>query len=133
MWQSRIPRDLIFLLDIILVLLTLVAIFFPNTAVTLLMKRKNLGNPFEVNFNREKVTVKSVPYSGFVAEGIGYIKLRSFTRDCSKDIKKALANLKKEQELKGLILDLRSNPGGLLNESINIANIFILVCMTSPL
>ena len=97
----------------------------PNTSVTLLMERKNQDKPFEVSFDREKVTVKSVPYSGFVAEGIGYIKLRSFTRDCSKDIKKALANLKKEQELKGLILDLRSNPGGLLNESVNIANIFV--------
>ncbi len=97
----------------------------PNTSVTLLMERKSQDKPFEVSFDREKVTVKSVPYSGFVAEGIGYIKLRSFTRDCSKDIKKALANLKKEQELKGLILDLRSNPGGLLNESVNIANIFV--------
>ena len=88
------------------------------------MERKNQDKPFEVSFDRERVTVKSVPYSGFVADGIGYIKLRSFTRDCSKDIKKALTNLKKEQELKGLILDLRSNPGGLLNESVNIANIF---------
>ena len=97
----------------------------PNTSVTLLMERKNQNKPFEVNFDREKVTIKSVPYSGFVSKGIGYIKLRSFTRDCSKEIKNALSGLKKEQELKGLILDLRSNPGGLLNESINIANIFI--------
>ena len=89
------------------------------------MERKNQNKPFEVNFDREKVTIKSVPYSGFVSKGIGYIKLRSFTRDCSKEIKNALSGLKKEQELKGLILDLRSNPGGLLNESINIANIFI--------
>ena len=97
----------------------------PNTSVTLLMERKNQDKPFEVSFDREKVTVKSVPYSGFVADGIGYIKLRSFTRNCGKDIKKALVNLKKEQELKGLILDLRGNPGGLLNESVNISNIFV--------
>ena len=97
----------------------------PNTSVTLLMERKNQAKPFEVSFDREKVTVKSVPYAGFVADGIGYIKLRSFTRNCGKDIKKALVNLKKEQELKGLILDLRGNPGGLLNESVNISNIFV--------
>ena len=97
----------------------------PNTSVTLLMERKNLDEPFEVNFEREKVTVKSIPYSGFVADGIAYIKLRSFTRNCSKDIKDALAELKKQQELKGLILDLRGNPGGLLDESVNIANIFV--------
>ena len=95
----------------------------PNTSVTLLMERKNLT--FEVSFEREKVTVESIPYSGFVAEGIGYIKLRSFTRNCSKDIKDALVELKKQQELNGLILDLRGNPGGLLNESVSIANIFI--------
>ncbi|MBC8266818.1 MAG: S41 family peptidase [Flavobacteriales bacterium] len=97
----------------------------PNTSVTLLMERKNLDKPFVVNFVREKVTVKSVPYSGFVADGIGYIKLRSFTRGCSKDIKDALADLKKQQELNGLILDLRGNPGGLLNESVNISNLFV--------
>ena len=97
----------------------------PNTAVTLLMERKNLETPFEVSFNREKVTVKSVPYSGFVSDGIGYIKLRSFTRNCSKDIKDALLELKTQQEVKGLILDLRSNPGGLLNESVKISNLFV--------
>ncbi len=96
----------------------------PNTSVTLLMERKNLDKPFEVSFDREKVTVKSVPYSGFVADGIGYIKLRSFTRNCTKDIKDALKELK-QQELKGLVLDLRGNPGGLLNESVNISNIFV--------
>ena len=83
----------------------------PNTSVTLLMERNNLDKPFEVNFEREKVTVKSIPYSGFVVDGIAYIKLRSFTRNCSKDIKDALAELKKQQELNGLILDLRGNPG----------------------
>ncbi len=97
----------------------------PNTAVTLLMERKNLETPFEVSFNREKVTVKSVPYFGFLSDGIGYIKLRSFTRNCSKDIKDALVELKNQQELKGIILDLRGNPGGLLNESVNISNIFV--------
>ena len=97
----------------------------PNTIVSLLVERKNLDKAFQLSFNREKVTVKSVPYSGFVADGIGYIKLRSFTRNCSKDIKDALAALKDAQSLKGLILDLRSNPGGLLNESVNISNIFI--------
>jgi len=97
----------------------------PNTAVTLLVERKNLETPFEVSFNREKVTVKSVPYSGFVSEGIGYIKLRSFTRNCSKDIKDALLELKTQQEVKGLILDLRNNPGGLLNESVKISNLFV--------
>jgi carboxyl-terminal processing protease len=69
--------------------------------------------------------VKSVPYSAYIQEGIGYIKLRSFTRNCTKDIKEAIQGLKDEAELKGLILDLRSNPGGLLNESVDIVNLFV--------
>ncbi len=97
----------------------------PNTSVTLLIERKNLEKPFAVTFDREKVSVKSVPYSDYVEDGIGYVKLRSFTRNCSKDIKRAIDKLKSEGELKGLIIDLRSNPGGLLNESVDIVNLFV--------
>jgi len=96
----------------------------PNTEVSILIERKG-QEPFVVNFKREKVTVKSIPYYGFLGNGIAYIKLRSFTRNCSNDIKNALTDLKTQQELKGIILDLRSNPGGLLNESIDIVNLFV--------
>jgi len=97
----------------------------PNTTVTLLIERKSLKKPFEVTFDREKISVKSVPYSAYIEEGIGYIKLRSFTRDCAKDVKEAIQELKKEAKLDGLILDLRNNPGGLLNESVAIVNLFV--------
>ena len=95
----------------------------PNTEVTILLERD--GKTFTKTFNREQVTVKSVPYYGFLKDGIAYIKLRSFTRNCANDIKEALTDLKSQQELKGIILDLRSNPGGLLNESIDIVNLFV--------
>jgi carboxyl-terminal processing protease len=97
----------------------------PNTSVTVLIERPHLEKPFEVTFDREKVSVKSVPYSAYIEEGIGYVKLRSFTRNCTKAIKEAVQGLKDEAELKGLILDLRSNPGGLLNESVDIVNLFV--------
>ena len=97
----------------------------PNTSVTLLIERNNLDKPFEVTFVREKVSVKSVPYSSYIENGIGYIILRSFTRNCSNDIKKAIKQLRLNGNLNGLILDLRSNPGGLLNESVNIVNLFV--------
>ena len=97
----------------------------PNTLVTILIERPHLEEPFEVSFNREKVSVPSVPYSEYIKDGIAYIRLRSFTRNCSKDLKNAIIELKKNQELKGLILDLRGNPGGLLNESVNIVNLFV--------
>ena len=97
----------------------------PNTGVELLIERPYMKEPFTVNFKRQKISVKSVPYFSYVSDGIGYIKLRSFTRDCSKDIKEALLDLKKQGELRGLILDLRGNPGGLLNESVSIVNLFV--------
>ena len=97
----------------------------PNTSVKILVERSNLEKPFEVIFDREQVSVPSVPYSEYVKDGIAYIRLRSFTRNCTKDLKDAIIALKKERELKGLILDLRSNPGGLLNESVGIVNLFV--------
>ncbi len=97
----------------------------PNTDVELLIERPYMKEPFTVNFKRQKISVKSVPYFSYVDDGIGYIKLRSFTRNCSKDIKEALLDLKKQGELRGLILDLRGNPGGLLNESVSIVNLFV--------
>ena len=97
----------------------------PNTSVNLLIERKNNSTPFEVTFNREKVSVPSIPYSDFIDDGIGYIRLRSFTRNCALELKNSILELKKNQNLTGLILDLRSNPGGLLNESVDIVNLFI--------
>ena len=97
----------------------------PNTEVQLLIERPYLDNPFSVSFKRQKISVKSVPFYSYLNESIGYIKLRSFTRNCSNDIKNAFLDLKKQGDLKGLILDLRANPGGLLNESVNIVNLFV--------
>jgi len=97
----------------------------PNTSVKLLIDRNNSEKPFEVIFDREKVSVKSVPYSAYIERGIGYVKLRSFTRNCANDVKEAIKNLKGQGELEGLILDLRGNPGGLLNESVDIVNLFV--------
>ena len=97
----------------------------PNTEVELLIERPYKEKPFTVNFKRQKISVKSVPFYSFIEDGIGYIKLRSFTRDCSSDVKNALLELKKQGNLSGLILDLRNNPGGLLNESVSIVNLFV--------
>ena len=96
----------------------------PNTNVSILIERKYINDPFEVSFKREKVTVGSVPYFGLLENNVGYVKLRSFTRNCSNDLKNAILNLK-EQSATSLILDLRGNPGGLLNESVKIANFFV--------
>ena len=97
----------------------------PGTSVNLLIERKSVTEPFNVIFDREKVTINSVSYSDFINNNIGYVKLRSFTRGCAEQLRKSIVELDNKEDLKGLILDLRSNPGGLLNESVDIANLFI--------
>ena len=97
----------------------------PGTSVSLLIERKSVADPFTVIFDREKVTINSVSYSDYINDDIGYVKLRSFTRGCAEQLKKSIVELNNKKVLKGLILDLRSNPGGLLNESVDIANLFI--------
>ena len=68
--------------------------------------------------------IKAVPYYSMLNEEVGYIKLTSFTDNCSGEVKDALLKLK-EKNCKSLILDLRGNPGGLLNEAVNIVNLFV--------
>lgn len=97
----------------------------PNTSVKVLIEREGLDKPFEVEIIREEIKLNSVPYYGLISDSIGYIKTRSFTRNISKEVISAYQELNANDDLKGLVLDLRSNPGGLLNEAINMANIFI--------
>tara|TARA_B100001059_G_scaffold52507_1_gene46292 strand:+ start:10912 stop:12573 length:1662 start_codon:yes stop_codon:yes gene_type:complete len=97
----------------------------PNTAVKVLIERKGIDKPFEVEIIREEIKLNSVPYYGLISDSIGYIKTRSFTRNISKEVIDAYEEMNANDELKGLVLDLRGNPGGLLNEAISMANIFI--------
>jgi carboxyl-terminal processing protease len=97
----------------------------PNTAVKVLIEREGLAKPFEVEIIREEIKLNSVPYYGLISDSIGYIKTRSFTRNISKEVIDAYKDMNTNNDLKGLVLDLRGNPGGLLNEAISMANIFI--------
>ncbi len=95
----------------------------PNTELKVTIKRGN-EPVFEKTFMREKITIKNVPYYGFVDESTGYIRLGNFTKGAGKEVRQAFTDLKL-QGAKSIILDLRGNPGGLLNESVEIANIWI--------
>ena len=97
----------------------------PNSKVTLTVETPFTQQKRKVVITRQKIKVKSVPYYGMVADGIGYIRLNSFTEDCSLEVKEALLDLKKNNQLKGLVFDLRGNPGGLLNEAIAVSSLFV--------
>ena len=95
----------------------------PDTKTVLKVKRGE--RELELEVGREEVHLKAVPFSGFVKDGYAYISLNSFTQNASGEVLKAWEGLKKKAELKGLILDLRNNPGGLLSEAIALTNLFI--------
>ena len=95
-----------------------------GTPIKLKLIRLGKNAPSEINLNREEIKVKAVPYFNMLNQEVGYIKLTSFTDNCSGEVKDALLKLK-ELNCKSLILDLRGNPGGLLNEAVNIVNLFV--------
>ena len=89
-----------------------------GTPVKLSVKRYGQDNLLELEFKREKIKINNVPFSGLLANDIGYIQLSEFTSEASKEVKTALIALK-EQGAKNIVLDLRGNPGGLLFEAVN--------------
>ena len=95
-----------------------------NSKVTLQIKRYGQDEPFDVELRREKITIKNVPFWGLVSEDIGYIRLTDFTTKAGAEVGSALKKLKTEGASK-IILDLRGNPGGLLEEAINVSNVFL--------
>jgi carboxyl-terminal processing protease len=92
--------------------------------VHLTIKRFGSDKLMDVNLTREKIKLENVTYYGMVTEDIGYVRLTDFMSGASKEVKKAIQDLK-EKGAKKIIFDLRDNPGGLLNEAVNIANLFV--------
>ena len=95
-----------------------------ETPVKVKIKRFNQEQTFDVMLVRQKIKISNVPYYGMINSNTGYIKLSDFTHDASVEVRKALVELKKKEATQ-IILDLRGNPGGLLNEAVNVSNIFI--------
>ena len=95
-----------------------------GTSVTVRLERN--GKSYEKTLVREEIQLKAVPYYGYVAEDYGYVKLNEFTRGSGAEVRTAVAELMNgKKNLKGIILDLRGNGGGLMNEAVDIVNIFM--------
>jgi carboxyl-terminal processing protease len=100
----------------------------PNTTVELTVLRLQAdGTEKEIalSLNREEIHVNNVPYYGMINNDVGYILLEHFYSDAGKEVRDALQDLKNKHNPKSVILDLRGNPGGLLNEAVNVSNAFI--------
>jgi carboxyl-terminal processing protease len=96
----------------------------PGTTVRMKVEREGEKNPIEFTLVREEIQVHNVGYSGFVRDGVGYIRLERFSRRAGEEIRQAVKELKAKGELKGLVLDLRDNPGGLLESAVETVSKF---------
>jgi carboxyl-terminal processing protease len=96
-----------------------------GSAVTVGIDRPYGGGRLEFEVNRAKVRIPAVPYSGMLDDRTGYIYLSKFTRGSAGEVRKALMALRDSAGMEQLVLDLRGNGGGLLNESVSIVNLFV--------
>jgi carboxyl-terminal processing protease len=98
-----------------------------NTGVRLTIMRKGQDKPIEVSLMREVIRVRSVR-SNVDGDDIGYIRMTQFSEQTTDGLKKAIADITRKvsnDRLKGYILDLRNNPGGLLDEAVSVSSAFI--------
>ena len=97
----------------------------PGSAITILVQRLGEAKPRRISFVRKKIVVSPVPYYGLTPRGYGYISLTSFTNSAANEVRSALLDMKAKHNIKGLILDLRGNGGGLLDEAVKIVSLFV--------
>lgn len=96
----------------------------PMKPVKLKIKRPTDNKTFDVDVVREKITIEAVPYYTMLDDKTAYIRFSNFTQNCGEEVKKSYMELKQSNP-ESLILDLRSNPGGLLHEAVDIMNLFV--------
>ncbi len=97
----------------------------PGTEIVLTVERFGEENPLDFTLVREKISINNVPYYGMLDDQTGYIRLANFTTGAAREVENALKSLKNQHGMESLVLDLRSNPGGLLIEAVRICNLFV--------
>jgi carboxyl-terminal processing protease len=95
-----------------------------NTVVKLLVERYGEKEKLQITITRKQIKLENVPYYGMLTSEIGYLQLSEFMSNAAKDVETAIKELKKTGA-KSIVFDLRANPGGLLNEAVDISNLFI--------
>lgn len=97
----------------------------PGTAVVFTVKKVYTGEVKDIRVVRERIHLPDVEYAGMLNDTVGYISQSGFTEGVSDEIRKAVLKLKSEHGMKTLVLDLRSNGGGLLQEAVKIVSLFV--------
>jgi len=89
------------------------------------IEREGEKKPIDFVLMREEILVRNIAYSGYVSDGVAYIRLERFSRTAGDDLRNAIKDLRVKGELKGLVLDLRDNPGGLLESAVDVVSKFV--------
>lgn len=97
----------------------------PGSEISIIVIPFNDSTETTIKLEREKIKFPNVPYYGMLNSTVGYISLMQFNPNSGAEVKKAFIDLQTNNQLEGIILDLRNNGGGLLNEAVNIVNIFV--------
>ena len=97
----------------------------PNTMIKLKLNRPGEKKPVEKEFLREKIQVNPVSYSAIVADKVGYVMLNEFTDRAALEIKNSVGELIKQHNIESLVLDIRNNGGGLIDEAVKIVGYFV--------
>ena len=97
----------------------------PGSTVRIRIEREGESNPVEFVLVREEIPVRNVSFVGFVEEGVGYIKLERFSRTAGDDVRSAIKELKAKGTVRSMVLDLRDNPGGLLDIAVDVVSKFV--------
>ncbi len=95
-----------------------------GTTFELTVKRAGAERPLSFKITRRNIVMPPVPYYGMVADGIGYVYFERFVDGCSRDVRRAVIDLK-ERGAKALVIDMRGNPGGPLSEAVEVTNLFV--------
>lgn len=93
--------------------------------ITVKIQRPGEKKPFSLDIVREEIQINPVTYYGMVDDQTGYLRLSSFTDGCAEIMKSAILDLRDKKGAKKLVIDLRSNPGGLLSEAVKVTNLFV--------
>lgn len=96
----------------------------PNTDIDLTIVREGEAKPLVIKITREIIRVKSVK-NRMLEPGYGYVRITNFQSRTTTDLLKAISDLQKQAQLKGMVLDLRNNPGGVLNDAVGVSDAFI--------